>query len=339
MDIKTVDICCGLAWGDEAKGKLVSELLKTKDYNFVCRWSGGSNAGHTIYVNDTPYYTHIIPAGVFYNIPSFIGPDCYINMQDFENELNYLKENGFNTDLIKISPKAHIILDEHVLEDKLKNMKNQTSTGKGISPCARDKYCRVGTLVKDGIWEKYKHHIFEGELFGNILCEGAQGFWLDINHGNYPYVTSSYTLPYSACSLGFPPQKINDIYGAVKIYDTRVGADPEFENINIDEEILENIGNVGKEFGVTTGRKRKVMWLNVDKLIKAINISGCTKIIISKVDILEKVGIFKFIFNTKIVEYDNLINLKSELCVILMNNCLLLKKIIFSDSPKNIDNL
>ena len=80
MVVNNVDICCGLCWGDESKGKLVTELLKKNKYNFVCRWSGGSNAGHTVYFNGNKYHTHIIPSGVFYGVPSIIGPDCYLNI-------------------------------------------------------------------------------------------------------------------------------------------------------------------------------------------------------------------------------------------------------------------
>ena len=113
MVIKSVDICCGLAWGDEAKGKIVSQLIKNKNYDFVCRWSGGSNAGHTIYIDGIKYHTHIIPTGVFFGIKSFIGPDCYINNKEFLEEIEYLKCNGFDTSVIKIAPNTHIITSNH----------------------------------------------------------------------------------------------------------------------------------------------------------------------------------------------------------------------------------
>ena len=83
MKITGVDICCGLAWGDEAKGKIVSELAKTNRYDFVCRWAGGNNAGHTVFVDGIKFKTHLIPSGVFYNIPSIIGPDCVVNKDAF----------------------------------------------------------------------------------------------------------------------------------------------------------------------------------------------------------------------------------------------------------------
>ena len=85
-DINVVDICCGLAWGDEAKGKIVSQLSKTKYYDFVCRWAGGNNAGHTIYVNNIKYKTHLIPSGIFYGVKCVIGPDCVVNINSFFKE-------------------------------------------------------------------------------------------------------------------------------------------------------------------------------------------------------------------------------------------------------------
>ena len=116
--INYVDICCGLNWGDEAKGKIVSYLAKSGNYNFVCRWAGGNNAGHTIYKDGIKYKTHLIPSGIFYNIPSVVGPDCVVNKKSFFQEVNYLKENGFNTNLIFISPNAHVVTEEHISEDK-----------------------------------------------------------------------------------------------------------------------------------------------------------------------------------------------------------------------------
>jgi adenylosuccinate synthase len=90
--IKSVDICCGLSYGDEAKGKIIAYLSKTKDYDFVCRWNGGHNAGHTIYKNGVKYKTHLIPTGVFHNIKSIIGPNCIINKNKFISEIEYLRE-------------------------------------------------------------------------------------------------------------------------------------------------------------------------------------------------------------------------------------------------------
>jgi len=329
--IKTVDICCGLAWGDEAKGKIVSQLTKQNNYDFVCRWSGGNNAGHTVYVNNKKYKTHLIPSGIFYNVKSVIGPDCVINIKSFFEELDYLKYNNFDISLIKISPRAHIITDKHIEEDINKLNKQQGTTKRGIAPCYSDKYKRIGLQVKDVA--ELKEYIWNEKLYGNILCEGAQGFWLDINEGNYPYTTSSVTLPYGACSLGFSPKLINNIYGAVKIYDTRSGIDPEFPDYLLDDEELNKIGEVGEEYGVTTNRRRKVNWLNLNKLIYAINTSGVNIVIISKIDILEQVKIYKLYNNYSIVKFENLENMKTYIKSKIEDNCVNVSSIIFSDSP------
>jgi adenylosuccinate synthase len=332
--VNNVDICVGLAWGDEAKGKITAHLSKENDYDFVCRWAGGNNAGHTIHMNNKKYVTNLIPSGIFHNVKSIIGPDCVVNIEHFFEEINYLKENGFNTNLIKISPKAHIITNEHIEED-IKRYKKLGTTARGIAPCYRDKYGRTGDRVIDHI-DKLKDFIWDENLYGNVLCEGAQGFWLDINYGNYPYITSSNTLPYSACSLGFPPCLINNIYGAVKIYDTRVGYDPDFPETLLDDPDLQKLGEIGEEYGSTTGRKRIVNWLNLDKLIKAINISGTTHLVISKVDIIEQLGIYKYYYENKLISVDSFDKLQEEICQTILTNCLFCKHIYFSNNPYSI---
>ena len=334
--INSVDIVSGLAWGDEAKGKIVAQLAKSGKYNYVCRWAGGNNAGHTIYINNQKYKTHLIPSGVFYNVKSIIGPDCVVNKKSFFEELNYLLEHGFNIDLVKISPKAHIITDEHIEEDKKKYLNTQGTTAKGIAPCYRDKYARTGIRVCDD--PDFKNYIWDEKLEGNILCEGAQGFWLDINYGNYPYITSSVTLPYGACSLGFSPKLINNIFGACKIYDTRSGIDPDFPEDLLNNMELLSIGNEGKEYGVTTGRRRKVNWLNLNKLSYAINVSGTTHLIISKIDILVKLNVYKLI-NNDIITFDTFDNMKDYIENYLHTNCTNLTNIIYSDNVEYIENM
>lgn len=334
-NIKNVDICCGLSWGDEGKGKIVADLASTHHYSSVCRWAGGNNAGHTIFINKTKYKTHLIPCGIFYNIPSIIGPDCVISEKAFHKEIEYLKHHGFNTDLIKVSPKAHIILDKHINDDIKQLCAKQGTTGRGIAPCYSEKYNRTG--IQAISIDSFKPYIWNEVLEGNILCEGAQGFWLDINHGNYPYTTSSTTLPYGACSLGFCSQLIRKIYGAVKIYDTRSGIDPEFPESLLDNPELQEIASTGQEYGTTTGRKRKVNWLNINKLIYAINITGTTDLIISKVDVMERVNIYKILYNDQIISFNNIDEMKNGILDLLLNNCTnILKEIIFSDNPYTI---
>jgi len=327
-----VDICCGLAWGDEAKGKIVAKLAKSGHYDFVCRWAGGNNAGHTVFIKDKKYFTHLIPSGIFYGIKSIIGPNCVLNLKWFYEELKYLEENGFDISLIKVSPKTHIVLDRHIKEDEETLYKQQGTTARGIAPCYSDKYKRCG--LRAGDVSELKEYLWDEKLYGNILCEGAQGFWLDTNYGNYPYVTSSHTLPYDACSLGFPPQCINKIYGAAKIYDTRSGVDPEFpEELLKDTELL-SIADAGKEYGVTTGRRRKVNWLNLDKLIEAIQISGVTDLVISKVDILQEVNLYKFIYQNSLHICVDLATMMDEIVNIIEERCCFVCNIVFSNNPE-----
>jgi adenylosuccinate synthase len=332
--IEKVDICCGLSWGDEGKGKVVSQLSKSKYYDFVCRWNGGNNAGHTIYVNNIKYKTHLIPSGVFFNIKSIIGPDCVVNVKSFFEELQYLEMNDFDTNLIKISPYANIVTEEHIEEDISKLVKSQGSTAKGIAPCYGAKYKRNGIQAKD--IDILNPYMWDHKLHGNILCEGAQGFWLDINYGNYPFTTSSTTLPYGACSLGIPPQYINKIIGAIKIYDTRSGIDPDFPESLLDDPELAEIGKLGEEYGTTTGRKRIVNWLNMDKLVTAINLSGTTDLIISKVDILYKLKLFKIIILDTLQSFNSISDMISFINDVLRSKCILLKEIIYSDNPHDI---
>lgn len=334
--IDSVDICFGNCWGDEGKGKITSQLAKEGGYDYVCRWNGGNNAGHSVYIDDIQYKTHMIPSGVFYNVQSIIGPGCVVNINAFFEEIDYLKERGFNTDLIKISPKAHVITDEHINIDK--NMYgHQGTTSRGIAPCYKDKYGRTGLQVKN--YGEFTDYLWDGILSGKVLCEGAQGFWLDIDYGNYPYVTSSNTLPYAACSLGFSPKLIQNIYGAAKIYDTRVGTDPDFPESLLEDDELEQVSIIGKEYGVSTGRMRKANWLNMDKLIDSINISGTNVLILSKTDILEELQLFKLIYNGCVVKFETMVEMKKWIIETLNNRCSQLDRILYSDNPEKVDNL
>lgn len=304
--IKAVDIIFGLAWGDEGKGKISNAI--SKNYDIVCRWNGGPNAGHTVYLGEKKYKTHIIPCGIFQNKLSVIGPNCVVNVDKFFDEIEYLQKEGFDTSLIKVSPKAHIITERHIQYDLKILKKKLGTTGQGIAPAYADKMLRVGKLAKDYIDKKY---IWNGELYGNILCEGAQSFWLDINYGDYPYVTSSETLPYSACSLGFSPKKVRDIIGVAKIYDTKSGVDPLFPETLWEDQELSMLIEVGQEFGSTTGRRRIANWLNLNKLIESIKISGINKLIINKCDILEKINTYKLYQNNNLYKFNTLKSMQS----------------------------
>lgn len=334
--VEHADIVVGLAYGDEAKGKITSQLSKDGDYNLVARWAGGNNAGHTVYVDGKKFATHLIPSGVFYGIPSLIGPGCVLHPESFYKELDYIKESGFDASLIKVAPNCHIVLDEHINYDKQNLAGKLGTTSKGIAPAYAAKAARTGVLAKDVLEADL---LWTGDLEGRILCEGAQGVWLDVDHGTYPFVTSSNTLPYAACSIGFPPQKIRNIYGAAKIYDTRSGEDPLFPAELLEDPILSKLGDLGKEYGVTTGRRRKVNWLNLGKLINAINLTGTTHVIISKCDILNELEVFKvFMDEDYLVEFKTLSALMGCVAFHIEYECPLVNgaNIKFSFSPESI---
>lgn len=337
MGIEYVDVCCGLAWGDEGKGKVVSQLAKSGNYDYVCRWAGGDNAGHSIKIDNKVYHTHLIPSGVFFGIKSIIGPGCVVNKESFLKELGYLQTHGFDISLVKVSPKAHLVMNHHIQLDLKNQHLTQGSTARGIAPTYSDKFARTGRrVITDPFFNDY---LWDGKLNGKVLCEGAQGTWLDIDHGNYPYVTSSNTLPYSCCSLGFPTQKIRTIFGASKIYDTRSGEDPEFPNNLVEDPELKELIKEGKEFGTTTGRMRKVKWLNLDKLIKSINITGTTDLIISKLDILEKMNKYKLTYEDKILEFSSIDEMTLFVNYHIKKECQYVKKILYSDNPETVPSL
>lgn len=342
--IDDVDVVVGLAWGDEAKGKITSHLASKLDangdshYSVVARWAGGNNAGHTVFVNGKSYKTHLVPSGVFHGVKSVVGPACVLHPESFYSELSYLRDNGFDTSLVKVSPRCHIVRDEYLEFDKANLAKKLGTTSKGIAPSYAAKAAREGILAKDVLDSSM---IWNEKLYGNVLCEGAQGVWLDLDLGNYPYVTSSTTLPYGACSLGFPAQKISSVWGAAKMYDTRSGEDPMFPDTLLDDEELLRIADEGKEYGVTTGRRRKVNWLNLDLLIDSIIVTGTTNLVISKCDILENVGLFKLWRNFELVEFDNIHSMKQYIydqiiSEISVRSPLILKQIMFSSSPEGI---
>lgn len=340
--IDFVDIVCGLTWGDEGKGKITSHLVSKESYDYVCRWAGGSNAGHTIYVDGKVFKTHIVPAGVFHGVKSVIGPGCVLHLEDYFKELKYLSDAGFDTSLVKVSPRTHIVTNAHKEEDRAYYSKSLGTTSSGIGPAYADKSRRVGLRAVDHLppemlWNE-KFESAPGSLGAKILCEGAQGVWLDIDWGDYPFVTSSHTLPYAACSLGFPPQKIRKIWGGAKAYDTRSGIDSTFPSLPLEDQNLKFLQEQGGEVGVTTGRARSVNWLNVDRLVRAINLTGTTHVVISKCDILESSPVKKVKFENP-ESYQNIKNMREFEDFVadqIKENCPEVRSIRFSYSPESI---
>jgi adenylosuccinate synthase len=181
----------------------------------------------------------------------------------------------------------------------------------------------------------FYHEILQSEEQYKILCEGAQGFHLDIDWGEYPYVTSSHCTVGSACLNGIPPQKIRKVIGTMKAYETYVGNRTDYTDS--ENEVFKKIAEVGQEFGATTGRPRKVNWLHMNRVIQAIQINGCTDIIINKADILKEVGIMKYTYNGATYEYDRLIEFQTYVDAIIKRNTdTTLSNITWSMTPHGI---
>ena len=313
---QNIDIILGCNFGDEGKGKVVYDLLKSNNYNLCVRFNGSGNAGHTIYLNnDTKVVVHQLPVGILKpNVYNLISSDCLVNIEKIKEELEYIK--SLNIDIsgrLFISKACHIITDECIEYDRQNNKIG--TTGSGIGPTYSQKMLRIGKRVEDhaelftelGIkivdMRKFWQSDFVKNEVNNILLEGAQGFELDINWtDHYPYCTSSTCTLAGAINTGIPIKNIRNIYGISKIYDTYVG-NMEFQPK--DNKELDLIGELGHEFGATTGRKRQCNYLNLDTLKEALLINQCNRCIINKIDILEELGIFKLYHNSELKSFDS----------------------------------
>ena len=284
------DIIVGLQHGDCGKGKVTHHLCKKGDYTHVVRYNGGCNAGHTIYHEGEKFVTHHIPAGVFFGVKSIIGPGCVLDVGQFFKEVGdlCLKLGPQVADLIKVAKNVHVITKDHLEEDGKDTKIGTTKRGNG--PAYRDKYARVGIRAeKVKSLEPFLVDVYD-ELHNCeeepvILFEGAQGFNLDVDWGDYPYVTSSHCTSASALLNGVPPQAVRDVWGVAKIYETYVGN----KAFQPDDPIFESIQKIGEEFGATTGRPRQCNWLNWNSLEKAIRINGVNRLVFNKVDVLKEV--------------------------------------------------
>jgi len=331
-------VVIGTQWGDEGKGKIVDLLAEYSD--FVVRFQGGNNAGHTMVVNKKQFISHLVPSGILQGNICIIGNGMVVDPTVLIEEMDYLIAEGITVDAenLKISEKAHLIMPYHKEIDAgreaMKGDKKIGTTGRGIGPCYEDKATRrgirfvdllepdvltekVNSLIKeknfylknclsadcldaDAIIDQCKEiasrlapHIANTSVIINdaikkgkqVLFEGAQGTHLDIDHGTYPYVTSSNTVSGNACcGAGVGPKAITGVIGIVKAYTTRVGAGP-FPT-ELTDEIGDAIQKKGAEFGATTGRRRRCGWLDMVILKNAIRLNGLTGIAITKLDVL-----------------------------------------------------
>ena len=333
--INFADVIVDLQAGDTGKGKVAHSLAKSGEYTHVVRYNGGGNAGHTIYHNGEKFVTHFIPVGVLYGIKSIIGPGCVVNVSKLFEEIKTLEEGGFDVSSnLFIDKRVHLITVDHVAEDSKDTEIGTTKTGNG--PCYRDKYYRKG--LRAGDVEFLKPMVidifqeFHSSERVSILFEGAQGFELDIDWGDYPYVTSSHCTVGSAILNGVPPQKIRNVVGIAKAYRTYVGA-KQFEG---ESEHFNLIREVGGEYGATTGRPRQVNWIDLDDLIKAININGVNKLIINKIDVLEKVSIFKSIMGGHELTHNNREEMEEYIKDIIHLYCTSVTDVTFSTTPFDI---
>ena len=309
MSIK-VDVVLDLAMGDCGKGKVSHDLLRRGGYTHSLRFNGGGNAGHTIFHHGKKFVTHQVPAGVFWGLPSVIGPGCVVNATKLFDEVDYLEANGVPVKgLIKVASNAHLITYGHLNLDSLDVRVGTTKTGNG--PCYTDKYARVGQRVSDKAAFFELNGVKVIDMFEEfytreddvvILAEGAQGFYLDIDWGDYPFVTSSHCGIGSVLLNGFTHKQIRKVYGVVKAYETYVGA-KKFEPAG--NPTFERIREVGQEYGATTGRPRQVNWLNFNNLVKAARMNSIDELIINKLDILDQVQEWAFYEGEKLLKFTN----------------------------------
>lgn len=355
-----VSVIVGAQFGDEGKGKIVDVLAKDAEY--IVRYQGGANAGHTLYVNGKKIVLHLIPSGILYpHTKNVIGNGVVVDLLSLQEEMNFLSAMGISfSERLFISDQAHIIFPWHRLIDMLCHKKKLGTTGRGIGPAYTDKISRQGIRFCDfqtpsvftskfeeqcaaaiHFFQQHCESIYEieqalvqlvvnGEHFGRyfslehwldksqiyaeyaailhslqpyicstpyllnsaissskkIVLEGAQGTFLDVDHGTYPYVTSSNTSSSGACTgSGIPPTKITAVHGIMKAYTTRVGEGP-FPTELIDS-IGERLRTLGHEYGATTGRPRRCGWLDAVLARHSCMINGMTSVVLTKLDVLD----------------------------------------------------
>ena len=330
-------VLLGAQWGDEGKGKATDILGDRVDY--VVRYQGGNNAGHTVVIGDQKYALHLLPSGILSpNVIPVIGNGVVIDPAVLLEEIKGLNERGIDTSKLVISSNAHLITPYHRTIDKVSERflgkAKIGTTGRGIGPAYADKISRIGIRVQDlfdesilekkiesalrdknqvltkvfnrkdmevgeileeylGYAEILRPYMADTALLLNqvldkgktVLLEGSQGTLLDVDHGTYPFVTSSNPTAGGACTgSGIGPTKIERVIGIVKAYTTRVGSGPfptELEN-----EDGEKLRTIGHEYGTTTGRNRRCGWYDAPIARFAVRINGLTDFFLTKLDVL-----------------------------------------------------
>lgn len=334
-----IRVVVGAQWGDEGKGKIVDLLSADTDY--VIRYQGGANAGHTLEFGDRQVVLHLIPSGVFNGrAQCVIGNGVVVDPLALHEEIQTVEAMGVELrDRFWISETAHVILPYHRILDRVKEAHRGAeaigTTGRGIGPAYVSKVSRVGIRMGDlldservkdlvahvvdeinpslkGLYGEAEldagqmiaevagavqairpyimpttHRLHDAVAEGrSMLLEGAQGSLLDVDHGTYPYVTSSSPTSGGACTgSGIPPTAITHVMGITKAYCTRVGNGP-FPS-ELEDETGEALRRHGREFGATTGRPRRCGWLDLVALDYSARLNGFTEIALTKLDVLD----------------------------------------------------
>jgi adenylosuccinate synthase len=296
-----IDVVIDLAHGDSGKGKVSHALLAKRDYTHCLRFNGGGNAGHTIYHEGKKFVTHLIPSGVFHGIRSVIGPGCVARTSKLLEEVKYLEDNLGKKINVGIANNVHLVTEEHLTEDSGDTRIGTTKTGNG--PAYSAKYSRKGVrastepLLQNYLTDMYSEFYEDKPV--RILAEGAQSFNLDIDWGDYPYVTSSHCGIGGLLNNGFNHKHVRNVYGVVKAYDTYVGA-KQFQPAG---DVFNRIQEAGQEFGATTGRRRQVNWLNWNIIERGIRMNGVNTLIVNKGDVLDQIGSWGIIENGETIEF------------------------------------
>jgi len=330
-------VLVGAQWGDEGKGK-ATDLLGD-DVQYVVRYQGGNNAGHTVVIGDESYALHVLPSGVLNpNVTPVIGNGVVVNPQVLFQEIDNLQKRGVSCEKLLVSANAHLIMPYHAALDKVSERflgkAKIGTTGRGIGPTYGDKVARVGIRVQDlfdpGILsqkldlalrdknqlltkvynrrsidakqiadeclaygDRLRPYVADTSLVlgnalangDNVLLEGAQATMLDVDHGTYPFVTSSNPTAGGACvGAGIGPTSITKVIGIVKAYTTRVGAGPFPTELN--DDAGEHLRKTGHEYGTTTGRPRRCGWFDAVVARYAVRINGITDYFVTKLDVL-----------------------------------------------------
>jgi adenylosuccinate synthase len=332
-----VTVVVGTQWGDEGKAKVIDLLAASHQY--VARYQGGHNAGHTVVVGDQKYALQLTPSGVLYDtVTPVIGNGVVVDLPTLFREIDSLESRGVSCERLKVSSLAHLIFPWHqAIDAALEKARGDARIGttlKGIGPAYVDKYRRSGirvgevldiktfrtTVYERGLAARREVSDIGGDTFDldavveefvayaeriapyvadtvnllhdarergeNILLEGAQATFLDIDHGTYPYVTSSNPIAGGASvGSGLGPRHIDRIVGITKAYTTRVGMGP------FPSELTDALGDalvdIGHEYGTVTGRRRRTGWLDTVMLRHAARVNSLTEIALTKLDVLD----------------------------------------------------